>query len=348
MGVKQQRPSPGAALPSVVSGRKGGTIAVSDRSIIVRQFRSSRFRQLTPALLTGIVAGSCLAFSAGPASAAKSEGKSAAKTVAAEAPAPTLYVLAFHNNTKYQDVDLGHMLSRSFSHGLEKTGGRTVIPDARLHEAVADLKLEAPFDRIARAQIAGKVEADQVLYGNISTALITAAPKAKAFIRVMVMVEFVDKGVFKDKTAVQALSVEGNSEVHATAVSNEILLQEAIDDAANRLSQFAASTRAWGATAASQPYDVASNAPTAGPAAGPGAPPPGVSALPTVTAKSVSDTVQPPPPVVVDAPGIDRDEGTAKRRRQIIATKTLRTLVGGIMLLGLLWLAGTGPMAFGF
>jgi hypothetical protein len=310
----------------------------------VRQFRSSRFRQLTPALLAGIVAGSCLAFSAGPASAAKS----AVKTVAAEAPAPTLYVLAFHNNTKYQDVDLGHMLSRSFSHSLEKTGGRTVIPDARLHEAVADLKLEAPFDRVARAQIASKVEADQVLYGNISTALITAAPKAKAFIRVMVMVEFVDKGVFKDKTAVQALSVEGNSEVHATAVSNEVLLQEAIDDAASRLSQFAASTRAWGATAAGQPYDVASNAPTAGPTGGAVAPPAGVSALPTVTAKSVSDTIQPPPPVVVDAPGIDRDEGTAKRRRQLIATKTLRTLVGGIMLLGLLWLAGTGPAAFGF
>jgi hypothetical protein len=240
------------------------------------------------------------------------------------------------------------MASRSFTKALEKTAGRTVIPHGRLEEAVSTLQLEAPYDRSERAQIAAKVEADHALYGNISTALVSKGPKSKAFVRILVMLEFVDKGVPKEKTGIQALSVEGNSPTHPDGTEEAVMLQEAIDDAASRLGQFANSTRAWGAaTAAGIPVDIASAAGTvpASPAAG--APPAGVSALPTVNAKEVSDKIQPPPPVVVDAPGIDRDFGTLRRKSSIFTTKTLRTLAGGVLLLGILWIGGGAGAAFG-
>lgn len=310
----------------------------------MRQFRSPRSRQLTSAILAGMILGPYLA-AAAPAQAAKKPKE--AVVAAQQGPTPALYVMAFQNNTRFQKLDLGRMASRSFTSALMKTGGRTVIPYGRLQEAVASLELESPFDRAERAKIAAKVEADHALYGNISTALVSKGPKSKAFVRILVMLEFVDKGVAKEKTGIQALSVEGNSPTHPDGTDEALMLQEAIDDAARKLAQFANATRAWGATVAGIPVDIASAAggvpgsPDAGPA------PEGVAPLPTVNAKEVSDKIQPPPPVVVDAPGVDRDFGTLRRRSNLFTTKMLRTFIGGVLLLGILWIGGGSGAAFG-
>jgi hypothetical protein len=136
----------------------------------MRQFRSLGFPRLAPTLVTGILAASSLLLGPAPV---RAEG------------APTVCVLSLNNLARPSDPELGKLAAQRLASALEKTGARTVVAEARVQEALAELEGEAPYDRVGRFQLAAKVEAGQVIYGSFFSTRFTKAPKAQGRVRLI-------------------------------------------------------------------------------------------------------------------------------------------------------------------
>lgn len=283
----------------------------------MRQFRSSRLPRLAP-MLAGVAAAALLL----GAQPARAEG------------VPTSFVLTFTDQSRSGNPELGRLAAQRLSDALLRYGARAVVPDGRLNETARELKFRAPFNQNQRLLLAAKLDAHQAIFGSVSSVRFDPGPEAQGHVRMTVVIESPATGA-----PLHALVVEGSSKIHKEA-DQASLLQEALDHASAQVASVLQVNTVVGA-----PFLIASAQGT--PAPGTPAPvaPNGVSTAPVVNGVTVDElgaTV--PPPVVVDAAGIDRDFGTTRRRRQIISTRTARTLVGGILLLALLGVATGGPL----
>jgi hypothetical protein len=191
--------------------------------------------------------------------------------------------------------------------------------------------------RAARAEAAGVVGAQRVVYGTITSVKVTEGRDRQAFVRLTVMVEEAVSG-----RLLLGSHSEGASAPRKGAVSREELLREAFTNAAESFASYLADPDS--VRRASTPKVV-----TAAEARiQKDTPPPDGSARPAALLSASApvrlqlQNVPTPDPVVVDIPGGSLDGRRDTDRRSIISDRTLKMLVGGVMFVGLLYLAGTG------
>jgi hypothetical protein len=159
-------------------------------------------------------------------------------------------------------------------------------------------------------------------------------PTPRAYVRLMVLVEDAGTGEL-----LQSAISEGTSAPAAGAsATRETLLNEALTNAATSFASYLASNSstgtppvACGTVAAGQGAGVETRPPTAGTA--------------TVTraqAQQILANVSAPDPIVVDVPGGGLDGTVRTEKRPLISNRIVKLLVGGAMVMGLLYLAGAG------
>ncbi|MCC2673001.1 MAG: hypothetical protein K0Q72_5473 [Armatimonadetes bacterium] len=219
-----------------------------------------------------------------------------------------LCVLDFNDVSRSAQTGLGATAAARFADRLANREEWSVTDDARVRSEVKSQTLAAPFGRAARAP--------------------------PADVRLMVLVEDAGTGEL-----LQSAISEGTSAPAAGAsATRETLLNEALTNAATSFASYLASNSstgtppvACGTVAAGQGAGVETRPPTAGTA--------------TVTraqAQQILANVSAPDPIVVDVPGGGLDGTVRTEKRPLISNRIVKLLVGGAMVMGLLYLAGAG------
>lgn len=278
---------------------------------------------------------------AAPAYAAAGAGAATASPTVSgsEAAAKSLCVVDFNELVGPGGVGLGRIAADRFASQLGEMHDWSVVPDARLQEGVARLKLALPLDRTDRVRLAAAAGSDQVVYGTITAARIQEKPARQAYVRMMVLVEDARTGEL-----LQGAISEGTSGLNgaATSAPNQ-LYSEAITNAAASFARYLAEPKApelVGPPApANLPVDrsIQEDAPVAQGE-------PAATATRIVTdkgAKQLFASVSSPDPVVIDIPNTGL-EPSGSVHRPLLSNRTLKLLVGGILFAGLLYLGGGG------
>jgi len=117
----------------------------------------------------------------------------------------SIYVLDFNNRTRVGGALLGRVAAAQMSLQLAESLNWDVLPDAQVQRRIQELKLQPPFDRIDRAQIAQGVDASAVVYGTILEARVSARP-AQAYVRLQVVVEDINTSVLINGAIAEGVS----------------------------------------------------------------------------------------------------------------------------------------------
>lgn len=252
-------------------------------------------------------------------------------------------VLSFNCQSRTAPAQSGQLAASRVAAELGASSGLAVVPEAEIAQRAQQLNVRAPFDRAARARLAGALGAAVMVYGTVTEARCTTGAAPRGYVRLIAMAEDVESGGL-----LAAATAEGAS-MGAPGTAADSLLGVAFQDAARRVRSLlertdlgpdagvdvlalgdasvvvpAADTRVAGSRTETRKNGTAGRS--------------GRKGDKSMTAAEDMFAVQPPPPVVVEVPG----EGERRGRRQLITTRALRLLAGGLMFFGLTTLAGTG------
>ena len=246
-----------------------------------------------------------------------------------------LCVLDFNDLSRAGGEGLGGVAAGRFADQLGEMKRWSVLPSARVRERVAKLELALPLDRPARLRLATDSGSEQVVYGTITAARIQEKPSRQAYVRMMVLVEDAKTGEL-----LQGAISEGTSGLNQPAtIGREQLFSEALTNAAASFARYLAEPKVPEICGPPQPNDRSIQEDAPAPQREPSA-----TATRIVTdqeARQVFARVSSPDPVVIDIPRTGLEEGGSVRR-PLLANRTLKLLVGGLLFAGLLYLGGGG------
>jgi len=145
-----------------------------------------------------------------------------------------VYVLDFNNKTTVGGTLLGKVAAAQISLQLSESTSWSVIADAQVQRRIQELNIRPPFDRVNRVQIADGIDAQAIVYGNITQARITGGGSPQAYVRLEVVVE--DK---RTGTLINGANVDGLSTPRMGYTGDaDILLEEALGKAAYKAREF--------------------------------------------------------------------------------------------------------------
>lgn len=249
----------------------------------------------------------------------------------------TLCVVEFSDLSRSGARNLGPLAADRFSVSIADAVSPGVVPQAERLRRQRELQISGPLGRSDRAKLAVASGAGRVVYGTITSARVTGTKHQQARVRLTVLVEEARSG----KLLYGAVS-EGAS-APATTPDREKLLHEAFANAAESFARYLADPEA--VRNAEGPRVVAANRDlriqkdTLAQNESSAQPAPLVNAG---ASQQRLESVSVPPPVVVDIPGGTLDGRRDRERRPLISRETWRLLVGGVLVMGLVYLAGAG------
>lgn len=145
-----------------------------------------------------------------------------------------VYVLDFNNKTTVGGTLLGKVAAAQVSLQLSESTSWSVIADAQVQRRIQELNIRPPFDRVNRVQIADGIDAQAIVYGNITQARVTGGASPQAYVRLEVVVE--DK---RTGTLINGANVDGLSTPRMGYTGDaDILLEEALGKAAYKAREF--------------------------------------------------------------------------------------------------------------
>lgn len=145
-----------------------------------------------------------------------------------------VFVLDFNNKTNLGGALLGKVGAAQVSLQLSESVTWSVIPDAQVQRRIQELNLRPPYDRVNRVQIADGVDAQGIVYGNITQARVTGGNTPQAYVRLEVVVEDRKTGVLMNGAMVEGLSTPRMGYTGDA----DILLEEAMGKAAFKAREF--------------------------------------------------------------------------------------------------------------
>ncbi len=145
-----------------------------------------------------------------------------------------VFVLDFNNKTNVGGQLLGKLAAAQVSLQLSESTTWSVIADAQVQRRIQELNLRPPFDRVNRVQIADGVDAQAIVYGNITQARVTGGTTPQAYVRLEVVVEDKRTGVLINGATTDGLSTPRMGYTGDA----DILLEEALGKAAYKAREF--------------------------------------------------------------------------------------------------------------
>ncbi len=156
-----------------------------------------------------------------------------ARPAQAQRVVPQIFVLDFNNRSGIGGPLMGRQAAAQLVVELTERGLWEIIPDRQVQEAIAELGIRAPFDKIARQQIARRLDAEAVVYGTVEQASIVTDPM-QAHVRVEIVAEDIVTGTLFNGATVEASSTPRMGHIGEA----DLLLEEALGKAAYRAVQF--------------------------------------------------------------------------------------------------------------
>lgn len=147
---------------------------------------------------------------------------------------PDVYVLDFNNKTTVGGALLGRVAAAQVSLQLSESPNWQVIPESQVQQAIQALNLKPPFDRVNRVQIADRIDASAIIFGNITEAVVTGGTTPQARVRLQVLVEDKATGVLINGAMAEAVST---ARMGYTGDA-DILLEEALGKAAFKAREY--------------------------------------------------------------------------------------------------------------
>lgn len=145
-----------------------------------------------------------------------------------------VFVLDFNNKTTVGGQLLGKLAAAQMSLQLSESTTWSVIADAQVQRRIQELNLRPPFDRVNRVQIADGVDAQAIVYGNITQARVSGGTTPQAYVRMEVVVEDKRTGVLINGATTEGLSTPRMGYTGDA----DILLEEALGKAAYKAREF--------------------------------------------------------------------------------------------------------------
>lgn len=147
---------------------------------------------------------------------------------------PDVYVLDFNNKTTVGGTLLGRVAAAQVSLQLSESANWQVIPESQVQQAIQALSLKPPFDRVNRVQIADRIDASAIIFGNITEAAVTGGATPQAKVRLQVLVEDRATGVLINGAMAEAFSTPRMGYTG----DSDILLEEALGKAAFKAREY--------------------------------------------------------------------------------------------------------------
>jgi len=263
-----------------------------------------------------------------------------APVAAAEAPVDDaiLCVVEFGNVSRAGDADLGAVAAARFTRSLARTDAMRVVEAGATLEK-SSVRLAGAPGRQARAQLAESSGAGRVVYGTITSASVSKGRERRATVRMTVLVEEARSGRLLFGAVSEGVSAPAAA---GTTMDRSALLSDALTNAAESFSRYFVDPEAVSSAAGPRVVCEGDDPRVQQDALQPTrAAQPTALLNPEQQRQRLAD-IGTPAPVVVDIPGGSLEGRRDPERRMLLSNKTLKMLVGGVLFMGLIYLAGAG------